>query len=144
MNHLKVKNVDKSVDFYVKYLNFDLIERAENSYAILVNSDFNLKLVLENKQNDQLRSEPLELSKPITILEAKHKSFFAKIYKSLVQAGIHVYPVDNVVSWSIHFSDPDNNNIELYLDRRSETFMKYSSNGVNIDMERERIFSVLH
>lgn len=144
MNHLKVKNIDKSVDFYIKYLNFDLIERGDDSYAILINSDFDLKLVLENKQNDQLSPVSLEFAKPTTILETKHKSFFARIYKKLVQDGVHVYPVDNVVSWSIYFSDLDDNAIELYLDRRAETFMKYSSNGVNIDMERERIISLLH
>lgn len=144
MKCLQVKDIEKSIDFYTKYLHFDLFERSKDSYAIISSSDFNLKINLENEKYHSLDSPELQVASPAIILEAKKKELFAKIYNKLIRGGIHVYPLDNVVSWSILFSDPDHNQIDVYLDRRIDAFSKYSANGINIDLNRERIFSVLN
>lgn len=141
MNHLKVANLEASINFYSKYLGFELIERSSDSYAILLNSEVEFKLVLENKKNAQLNSHPKQNSISI---EAKDKASFSKIYKKLMSGRIHVYPHDNILSWSLVFSDPDNNQIDLHLDRRNEAFRGFSSRDERIDMKRESIFSVLY
>lgn len=141
MSHLKVANLDASIEFYKKYLGFELIERSHDSYAILLNSEIDIKLVIENESNKELASH---LKQNTISIQVQDKAAFSEIYKKLINDDIHVYPHDNIVSWSLIFSDPDKNQIDLYLDRRSEAFRIFSPKGANIDMKRERILSVLN
>ena len=141
MLHINASSVEKSLNFYVEYLGFELIEQSNNCYAILLHPGFNSRLVIENKNNEQLVSYP----KPgRVIFEVKDRSEFGRIYKKLINDSINVYAHDNVFSWQLIFADTDNNQIEISLDRKKEVLRGFTSKDAKLGMKRESIFSVLN
>jgi catechol-2,3-dioxygenase/predicted esterase len=117
---LQVRNLERSIAFYTRFLGMRVTERAGNAYAFLSLEDGGHHvLALENLG-------PLAVGRPNTSTGLNHIAFkvpdaasFALVYQALTQAGIKIHTLDHTICWSIYFSDPDRNGIEVYWDTRN-------------------------
>jgi len=53
-------------------------------------------------------------------LEVERPEDLREIHAELVDRGVRVSPVDHGISKALHFEDPDDNGVEVYLDTRTE------------------------
>ncbi|MBI4546621.1 MAG: VOC family protein [Ignavibacteriae bacterium] len=118
--HLKVRDLERSIDFYTKVLNFKVTERVSNHYAFLTGGDAHHELALQNVGSDAPESDPAGVGLYHAAFEVPDRQAFAEVYKNLKAMGIEVSPINHHISWALYFSDPDGNGLEIYWDTRKE------------------------
>jgi catechol 2,3-dioxygenase len=116
--HLKVRDLDRALDFYRGALGLDVTERA-GSYAFLS---------WGGKHHDvALQEVGAGAPGPGSGVGLYHAAFevldrdaLRATYERLRERGVRVSPVDHRISLAIYFDDPDGNGLEVYLDTRDE------------------------
>lgn len=117
--HLKVSNLQRSIDFYCGLLGFELISTYGNQAAFISAGGYHHHIALNTWHSKD--SGPAPENVPglyhIAILYAERKDL-AAILRRLIAAR---YPItgmsDHGVSEAIYLNDPDNIGVELYWDR---------------------------
>lgn len=117
--HLKVSNLDKSIEFYCKLLGFELISKYGKDLAFISAGGYHHHIGLNTWYSKN--AKPAAPHSPglfhTAILYPERKDL-AVIYKRLLKANIPLTGVaDHGVSEAIYLSDPDENGLELYWDR---------------------------
>jgi len=131
--HLKVSNLQRSLDFYCGLLGFELMQKYGDQAAFISAGGYHHHIGLNTWQSKG--SAPAPERAPglfhTAILYPARKDL-AVILKRLIDAQ---YPMtglsDHGVSEAIYLDDPDKNGVELYWDRPRELWPK-DENG---DME---------
>lgn len=116
--HLKVANLERSLNFYQKVLGFRVMQEQPH-LAILAAGGIKPMITIEQVKN----AKPLDPSKTglfhIAFLLPK-KEDLAKVLRHFMHTG---YPVqgasDHLVSEALYLTDPDGNGLEIYVDRDS-------------------------
>jgi catechol 2,3-dioxygenase len=116
--HLKVRDVDRAIEFYTTVLGLDETERHAN-YAFLSWGDQHHDVALQGVGTDApgpgrgvgLYHAAFEVDSPEAL---------AATHERLVAADVDVAPVDHGISKALYFDDPDGNGIEVYLDTRDD------------------------
>jgi catechol 2,3-dioxygenase len=128
--HLKVSNLQSSIDFYSNVLGFQITNRIENSAAFLSAGDYHHHIGLNTWESLGGTPPPRDSTGlyHFAILVPSRKEL-ALVVKRLLD---NEYPIEGVanhgVSEAIYLKDPDDNGIEIYADTpRSE--WKYDSQG---------------
>ena len=141
--HLKVRDLQRSIDFYRRFLGLDVTEVVGNHYAFLTAGSFHHEIALQNVGHDA----PKPLSRGTGLyhvaFEVPDKRSFALAYRTLREAGITVAAVDHYISWAMYFDDPDGNGLEIYWDTRNESGGRALWYGDNAPLEDETILAVL-
>lgn len=115
---IKVRNLERAIVFYLRFLGMKLVERAGNAYAFLTNNQVHHVIALQNA-GAQAPSAPAEATGLHRIrFEVPDRKSFAQAYQRLKQAGVPVRLLDRMVRWSMYFDDPDGNSLEIYWDAR--------------------------
>lgn len=117
--HLKVSNLQRSLDFYCGLLGFELMVSYGDSAAFISAGGYHHHIGLNTWHSKN--SPPAPESAPglyhTAILYPERKDL-AEILKRLIDAK---YPItgasDHGVSEAIYLNDPDENGVELYWDR---------------------------
>jgi catechol 2,3-dioxygenase len=137
--HLKVRNLDRAIDFYTRYLGLHLTERVEDSYAFLTTGAYHHEIALQ--QVGPNAPQPLAHGTGLyhVAFEVPDKHAFASAYKTLTEAGISVASVDHFISWAMYFDDPDGNGLEIYWDTRNEPEGRQLWYGENAPLESATI-----
>jgi catechol 2,3-dioxygenase len=124
--HLKVSDLERSVNFYTQVLGFDLTTRMGDQAAFLSVGGYHHHIGL-NTWESQGGSAPLAGNTGLyhfAILVPDRKSL-AVIVKRLND---HDWPIDGAadhgVSEAVYLSDPDGNGIEIYADRPKDQWPK--------------------
>ena len=116
--HLKIRNLDKSIDFYRRYLDLQVTEQVADTFVFMSAGSMHHDLALQEVGSNAAMPKRHEVGLYHVAFEAADKESLVKTYRKLKDDGVAVYPVDHRISWALYFSDPDGNGIEVYWDTR--------------------------
>ncbi|MFC4358669.1 VOC family protein [Halobium salinum] len=118
--HLKVRDLDRAVDFYGSLLGLGVTERHAN-FAFLSFGDHHHDLALQEVSDD---APPAELGPTVGLYhsawEVADAAALRTTYEYLREQGTEVTAVDHGISKALYLDDPDGNGVEVYLDTRAE------------------------
>lgn len=116
--HLKVRDLDRAVEFYRAVAGLRVVERVPG-YAFLTGDDAHHRLALQEVGP----AAPLPGHRSVglyhTAWEAPDRSALLRAVEAARAAGADPAGVDHGISVAFYFADPDGNGVELYLDTRA-------------------------
>ena len=123
---LKVKDIDKMTDFYKKILGMK-VRKQEKELTELGTDRDTLLILKTNKEINYRKPETANLYHIAYLLP--ERTDLAVFLKHITDMGIRgAGAADHLVSEAIYLNDPENNGIEIYADRRQESW-KHAENG---------------
>lgn len=117
--HLKVRDLDRSIDFYSEFLDQRIRERVGNHFAFMSAGDMHHEVALQAVGKNAASPGRNDAGLFHAAFEVPDKQALARSYKKLRDSGHQVFPVNHRISWAIYFRDPDGNGLEIYCDTRS-------------------------
>lgn len=120
--HLKVRDLDRAVEFYRGLLGLDVTEQQAN-YVFLTLGEHHHDLALQ-KVPDAAPGPTHGVGLYHSAWEVADAAALREAYEHLRERGVEVTPVDHKISKALYFDDPDGNGVEIYLDTREETERK--------------------
>jgi len=120
--HLKVSNLQRSLDFYCGLLGFELMVNYGDSAAFISAGGYHHHIGLNtwHSKNSPPAPEQAPGLYHTAILYPERKDL-AEILKRLIDAKYQITGAsDHGVSEAIYLNDPDENGVELYWDRPRE------------------------
>ena len=117
--HLKVSDLERSLDFYSGVLGFEIIQRHGSQAAFLSAGGYHHHIGL-NTWESQGGSPPPPGTTGLYHLAILYptRAALADALRRLVEAGVTLDGAsDHGVSEALYLSDPDGNGVELYWDR---------------------------
>lgn len=117
--HLKVSDLERSLDFYCGLLGFELITMYGDQAAFISAGGYHHHIGLNTWHSKDAPPAPVRSAGLFhTAILYPERKDLAAILKRLID---HDYPVsgasDHGVSEAIYLNDPDQNGVELYWDR---------------------------
>lgn len=134
--HLKVSDLERSVNFYMEAFGFQLQQRFGNSAAFLSAGDYHHHIGLNTWESRNAPSPPRRSTGlyHFAILYPNRLELARALYR-LIQHGVEIDGAsDHGVSEAIYLHDPDGNGIEIYRDRDPS---EWPRNGDEIAMVSE-------
>ena len=124
--HLKVSDLQRSLDFYCGLLGFDLTMKYGNEAAFISAGGYHHHIGLNVWFSKNGTAAPKSSTGLFhTAILYPSRKDLARIFERLLQAN---YPIsgtaDHGVSEAIYLDDPDQNGVELYWDRPVELWPK--------------------
>jgi len=116
--HLKVRDVERAVEFYTAVLNLGVTER-RGRYAFLSWGERHHDVALQGVGPDA-DGPGRGVGLYHAAFEVDDAAALTAVYDRLRARGVEVSPVDHGISKALYFADPDGNGLEVYLDTRSE------------------------
>ena len=141
--HLKVRDLDRAIDFYTRFLGMHLTERVDNHYAFLTSGPFHHEIALQQVGPNAPAPPAHGTGLYHVAFEVPDRRAFAEAYRTLTGAGIPVAPVDHFISWAMYFDDPDGNGLEIYSDSRTMPGGRPLWHGENAPLSEETILAEL-
>jgi len=115
--HLKVRNLQSSVDFYCNLFGLKVEERV-HSYAFLSDGAVHHSIALQALGDEATSPARHAVGLYHVAFEVGNEEEYQAFREKLEAMGIRSQSMDHGISWAIYFSDPDGNGLEVYLDRR--------------------------
>ena len=117
--HLKVSNLQRSLDFYCGLLGFELIQTYGTEAAFISAGGYHHHIGLNTWQSKGAGPAPLNAPGLFhTAILYPERKDLAQIVKRLTEAKYTLTgAADHGVSEAIYLDDPDKNGVELYWDR---------------------------
>jgi len=116
--HLKVRNLERSLEFYRTYFGMEVSERTGKGFAFLSAGPAHHEIALQEVGEEAPLPRRYDVGLYHVAFEVPDQAAFAAIYRQLTVSGVQVYPIDHRISWALYFSDPDGIGLEVYWDRR--------------------------
>jgi len=132
--HLKVSDIERSLEFYRDILGFEVTARMGDSAAFLSAGGYHHHIGLNTWESRYGMPPPPEHTGlyHFAILFPNRKEL-ANAVKRLIDAK---YPIegsaDHGVSEAVYLSDPDSNGIELYVDRPKSEWKKDEEGNIQM------------
>ncbi len=128
--HLKVSNLQRSLDFYCDLLGFEITTMAGTEAAFISAGGYHHHIGLNTWYS---KNFPLAHEKGVglfhTAILYPTRKDLATIYNRILKAD---YPflgaADHGVSHALYLNDPDNNGVELYWDKPQDEWL-YNEDG---------------
>lgn len=117
--HLKIRNLDKSVAFYRKYLGMEVTEKIAETFVFMSAGEMHHELALQEVGSHAATPKRQDVGLYHVAFEVPDRESLATVYKKLRNDGVAVHPVDHRISWAVYFNDPDGNGVEVYWDTRA-------------------------
>src|SRR5690349_14575888 len=92
--HLKVRDLERAIQFYTRFLNMREVERVDERYAFLTGGDFHHEIALQRVGPDAPAPPPHGTGLYHVAFEVPSAHDFAAAYATLSEAGIPVAGVD--------------------------------------------------
>ena len=144
--HLKVSNIEQSLDFYCDILGFDLITRYGTDAAFISAGGYHHHIGLNTWFSKNSSPPPRNTTGlfHIAILYPTRKDL-ATILNRLLENNIKITGAsDHGVSEAIYLNDPDGNGIELYWDRPKELWQRKENGEIEMFTDRLDIDDLLN
>lgn len=132
--HLKVSNLERSLQFYCKVLGFELMMKYGDEAAFISAGGYHHHIGLNTWYSKD--EEPSPIHKPglfHTAIVYPNRKELAAITNRLIQLQ---YPLtgasDHGVSEAIYLDDPDKNGVELYWDRPKNEWPKKKDGSLDM------------
>jgi catechol 2,3-dioxygenase len=148
--HLKVSNLQNSIEFYQSILGFKILENTSEENIVYLGSyepgqdEFSSLLILSqiDNTNGRVTSNPSNIRREVglyhlAILLPERKflaSFLQHIQRNL-EPQYYEGMADHAVSESLYLHDPDNNGIEVYHDRHPSEWIWTGPNKICMTTE---------
>lgn len=117
--HLKVSDLERSIQFYCEVLGFSLKMRFGNSAAFVAAGNYHHHIGLNTWQSAGMSPAPdrgVGMYHAAILLPTRKD--LAQMFVRLQEAGIVLQGAsDHGVSEALYLSDPDNNGLEIYWDK---------------------------
>ena len=133
--HLTVADLERALSFYRDLLGFEVTTTYGSQAVFLSAGGYHHHIGLNTWAGPRATAAPdghTGLYHFAILLPSRVE--LAKVLRSLMEAG---YPLDGSadhgVSEAIYLRDPDNNGVELYVDRPKEAWPKDESGGLMMD-----------
>jgi len=140
---LRVRNLERSLVFYQRFLGLRLVERVGSGYAFLSGSARHHDLALIQVGTDALDQPPGIVGVERIAFELPDPQTFARTYQRLCEQNIPLKTVDRMIAWVMSFADPDGNRIEAYCDRRDLPGAADLWQGRDLPLPPEKILAAL-
>lgn len=132
--HLKVSNLDRSLQFYRELLGFEITTLYGKQAAFLSAGGYHHHIGLNTwHSEDAPPASPYGVGLYHVAIVYPERKDLAKIYLRLKEAG---YPLsgasDHGVSEALYLDDPDGNGVELYWDRPKELWPKKADGSLEM------------
>jgi catechol 2,3-dioxygenase len=141
--HLKVRDLDRAIEFYTRFFSLKLVERVGDHYAFLTGNEVHHEIALQNVGPNAPQPSPHGTGLYHVAFEVPDRHSLALAYQTLTQAGVSVAPADHLISWAIYFNDPDGNGLEIYWDTRGEPEGARLWRGRNVPLLEEKLLTAL-
>ena len=132
--HLKVSNLDRSLDFYCGVLGFIIKQRISNQAAFIAAGDYHHHIGLNTWESKNGTYPPLGSTGlyHLAILYPERKEL-ADALKRLRDHKISLTGAsDHGVSEALYLDDPDKNGLELYWDKPQNMWPKDENKNLNM------------
>lgn len=141
--HLKVRDLQRSIDFYTRYFSLMVNDRVGEQYAFLTRTDVHHELALQALGEGAAEAFPFSVGLYHIAFEVPDGKSLALAYQALKKDGVRVGPMNHHISCALYFSDPDGNGLEIYWDTRS--LMKPGENWIPLSgpLDEEEILRFL-
>ncbi len=136
--HLKVSDLQRSLDFYCGLLGFELMLKYGHQAAFISAGGYHHHIGLNTWHSKGMPPAPVNAAGlyHAAILYPERKDL-AAIYKRLTEAGVQFTGfADHGVSEALYLNDPDGNGLELYWDRPKEQWPVDAQGGLDMYTER--------
>ncbi|MDQ7066256.1 MAG: VOC family protein [candidate division KSB1 bacterium] len=141
--HLKVRDLNRAVDFYTRIFNLKVTEMVGDHYAFLSGGSLHHEIALQNVGAGAPTPPPHGVGLYHVAFEVPDKKSFAQAYEHLRQAGIEPHAVNHFISWALYFTDPDGNGLEIYVDTRNDPEGRAQWQGYSEPLTHEKIMMEL-
>ena len=132
--HLKVSNIEKSLEFYCDLLGFELIMRYGPDAAFISAGGYHHHIGLNTWYSKN--AAPASVNHPglfHTAIVFPTRKDLAVAIQRLIDNNYPLTGVaDHGVSEAVYLDDPDKNGVELYWDRPREEWPKNKEGGIDI------------
>lgn len=118
--HLKVRDLDRALEFYQAILDLQVTERHAN-YAFLTWGDHHHDVALQAVGEGASVSDASSgrgVGLYHAAVEVESADELRDVFEHLQERDVDVSPVDHGISKALYFSDPSGNGLEVYLDTR--------------------------
>ena len=139
--HLKIRDLQESVDFYQKYLGMKVTEQISRTFVFMTAGEMHHELALQEVGRTAVSPRRHDVGLYHVAFEVPDQKAFNETYQKLKEGGVNVYPVDHRISWALYFSDPDGNGIEVYWDTRDTEHGTDIWEGVDRPLPESRLNS---
>lgn len=150
--HLKVSNLEKSLQFYRSILGFKIVSQKEKTVFLSssINNDSSISLVVLTEIKNIATPYKFQ-HKPriaglyhfaILLPERRYLAYFLRHIQKNLDSEYYEGMADHAVSESIYLHDPDLNGIEVYRDR-DPTEWKWKENTVHMITEPLKVQDLL-
>jgi catechol 2,3-dioxygenase len=116
--HLKVRDAERSIDFYTDVLDLSVTERHDR-YAFLSWGTRHHDVALQAVGEDAAGPGP-GVGLYHAAFEVAGNDGLRAVYEALQAREVSVSPVDHGIARALYFEDPDGNGLEVYADTRAE------------------------
>ena len=141
--HLKVRDLDRAVDFYTRFLGLNVTERIGHQFAFLSAGTMHHEVALQALGPDAPSPPRHGVGLYHTAFEVPDRRMLAEVYRLLINAEIDVNPIDHRISWALYFNDPDGNGLEVYCDTRTDEHGVARWQGFSRPLPAARLTSLL-
>jgi catechol 2,3-dioxygenase len=138
---ITVRDLEQAIRFYSGILNLRLVERVGGTFAFLSGSESHHDVALQLADVDSPDPAPHATGVDHVAFEVQGKKEFAQAFKAAAEAGVEVTTIDNGISWSMYFTDPEGNRLELFCDNRARPGGRDLWKGQPRDLPRGEILA---
>jgi catechol 2,3-dioxygenase len=131
--HLKVVNLERTVQFYKTVLGLAVLERSERNAVLGTNSH---PLLTVEQPEDVIPKEPRKSGLYHFAILLPNRAELGKFLRHVAEIGYPLGAGDHLVSEALYLDDPDGNGIEVYHDRPSSG---WTWNGGEVEMATNQI-----
>jgi catechol 2,3-dioxygenase len=132
--HLKVSDIDRSLDFYCGVLGFEVQDRIGDQAAFISAGGYHHHIGLNTWESAGAPPPPRKTTGLYHFaIRYPTRAALADALRRLAEAGVPIGGAsDHGVSEAIYLSDPDDNGIELYWDRPREVWPHREDGSLDI------------
>lgn len=143
--HLKVSDLERALDFYVRVLGFELTQRYGKQAAFVSAGGYHHHIGLNTWES--LGGAPAPPGHPgLYHLAIRYptRRDLARAVRHLLDAGVQIQGAsDHGVSEAIYLADPDNNGLELYWDRPRDAWPRDANGALTMTTQPLDVHALL-
>ena len=139
--HLKVRDLDAAVEFYVALLGMRVTEREGGRFAFLASSDAHHDLALQALGAGAPGPSFHAVGLSHVAFELPDRAAFAATWLRLREMRREASAADHRIAWAIYCADPDGNGVELYVDTRADVGGASLWRGASVPLDEATILA---
>ena len=137
--HLKIRDLQRSVEFYRRYLGLKVTERLGEDFAFMSAGNMHHALALQQVGKQAHAPSRDDVGLYHVAFEVADREALAETWRKLQRDGLRASPVDHRISWAIYISDPDGNGIEVYWDTRQTGHGSATWEGIDRPLDTSQL-----